>query len=241
MPWLLAILIGALCGVVGAVLTMMAGDSIIRLFRISTFEGAAGYLVVFILVPLGFLVGLLTGIVILRVNAPVGAIPILLNTGLATLATSGLLTAGYGTAYLLQDRPRPPTVDGKPLTLQFELRYRPVPGENPRDELIRASLYATSKDNSYLEVDPEHLEERDGWLVVRFDSGIHSRSATRILSVGREAEGQQVFELPLAPVPARSDSAWSQWVSPRAPLGDSERPRDPARACELRYRVLLGE
>ena len=238
MSWLIAILIGVLCGVAGAALTMAASDSIIRLFRISTFEGAAGYLVVFVLVPLGFIVGLIAGIVIMRVNAPVGTPAILLNTGLAVLVTTGLLTAGYGTAYIVRARkehvPQLPTA----MALHMEIRYRPLADRVPRDELIRASLFASDKDNAFVEIDPTRSEERDGWVVFTCEAPLRSKSATRIFSLSREGEAYQVFQLPLAAVPSQSDSAWSDWMPARPPLGKAEQTLDPAKACELRYRVV---
>jgi len=239
---LVAILIGLLCGVAGAALTMAASDSIIRLFKISTFEGAAGYLVVFVLVPLGFFVGLIAGIVVMRVNAPSGAPAILMNTGLAILVTAGLLTAGYGTAYLLREGGgRPPQLSGKPMTLQLEIRYRPLPDRDPREELIRASLFASEKDNAYVELDPARLEERDGWVVLPCEAPLRTKSAMRIFSLSREGEGYQVFPLPLAAVPSLSDSAWSDWMPSRAPLGKAKQGLDPAKACEIRYRVVVEE
>lgn len=239
MSWLMAISIGAVCGVAGAALTMRAADSIIRLFKVSTFEGAAGYLVVFLLVPLGFLVGMITGIVITRLHSPAGAPAIVMSTGLAILVTAGLLTAGYATAYVVRERPF--EAIGQPLTLQMEIRYRSVPGEDPRDELIRASLFASDKDNSFVDVDPRRVEERDGWLVIGCETPLRTRSVTRIFSLAREGEPYQVFQMPLAAIPNTADSAWSDWVSSRAPLGQSEQGLDPARSCELRYRVLFHE
>jgi hypothetical protein len=62
-----------------------------------------------------------------------------------------------------------------------------------------------------------------------------------MFSVTREEGGHQVFELRLAPMPARADTAWCEWVSPREPIGESERPVVPARVCQLRYRLRIGE
>jgi hypothetical protein len=91
--WLAAILVGVICGIAGAVLTMMAGDSITASFGFRT--SRSGRLSRRLPArTAGFLVGLITGIVIMRVNAPHGAGAILLYQGLGILVTAGLLHGG---------------------------------------------------------------------------------------------------------------------------------------------------
>lgn len=238
MSWGPAILAGIACGVVGAALTMMAAGSLVRLFRISSFEGASGYAVVFLLVPLGFVVGLVTGIALLRMTAPAGAAAVGLQLGLAILATAGLLTAGYGAAYLL--RSHPPQIDGAPLALDIEIRFRPVPGEDPRDEILRASLYGGGDDNHYIDVDTARSEGRDGWIVMPCRADLRSRSHRRIVSVIREDQPTQSFLLPLEATPARSDTAWSGWIASTPSATPGAPPLDPAKACELRFRLRIG-
>lgn len=238
MSWLTVVLAGIVCGLAGAGLTILASESIIRIFRISTFEGAAGYFVVFLLVPLGFLVGLVTGIVLFRVQAPSGPVLFLGYQLLGILVTVGLLTIGYGAVYLSRDRPL--SVGGASLWLEVECRYRPTPGEDPRDEILNASLYVTEKDNSYIDIDLAQVEEREGWLVVPSPSALRSRSASRVLTVNREGQRAQSFDVLLPPTPTLADTAWTDWLTPRPPSETSPGVLDPARACEIRYRVRFG-
>jgi hypothetical protein len=216
---------------------MLAGDLIVRAFRVSTFEGAAGYLVVFVLVPLGFVVGFATGLVVMRTRPRPGLRSALSRLGLALAITAGLLGAGYGVAYSTRDRP--PRIEGRPLSLQLELRHRMLSAMD-RPEAVRASLFATRSDNAFIDLVTDDREDQDGWAVLSGVAALRSKSAGRMLSVTHGDGGYEVFELPLAPAPGLEDTAWVGWFVPRAPLGAAERPV-ASQAFQLRYRVRVDE
>lgn len=240
MSWLLALVVGVVCGVAGAALSLYAGELIVRAYKISSFEGGSGYFVVFLLMPLGFIVGLVTGVVMMRVSGAHGLGAVALQQGLAVLVTAGVLTIGYAAAYFMA--PRDLTVNGQSLTLELELRFRPTAGEEPSAENLTVSLHAAGKDNRFAEVASDHAALRDGWFVTPVEAGLFSLSATRLLSVTREGKGVQVFDLPLRAKPTTADTTWTDWMRSRPPLGASEKlaPDDPA-ACEIRYRVRFHD
>ncbi len=99
--WLLALFTGVVCGGAGAALSLPAGELMVRVHHVSNFEGGAGYLVAFLLLPLGFLVGAVTGVTLMRVASPRGAVAVFRRQGYAILVSAGLLTVGYAVAYLL--------------------------------------------------------------------------------------------------------------------------------------------
>ena len=129
----------------GCLLAFFVGDYLSRLAHMSNMEGGRGMFVVFVCAPLGILVGLVIGIVSsiwVRRQGPTG---FFVAQGWSLLIVCGLAGLLAGVPYLLSDKP--PTVDGKRVELQFELRAPAtfkIP-DQPDGYSIRVSLYADNR------------------------------------------------------------------------------------------------
>ena len=236
MPWVLAVVVGIVSAVAGAAFSIAASDIIIKAYRISSFEGASGYFVMLVLVPIGLLVGFVTGFVLTRWGAPHGGAMIGLQFLIAPLATAGLLTLGYAVAYA--GAQRPPKIDGHTLTLELELRF-PAGITRPGDlvdEGLRLSLYATDKDNAFVDLKSDQVSEVDGRYVVAAEASLNSISARRVALVYRRGEEAQVYDLKLKASPSRADTTWTDWGAAVATGGHKLPAAGP---YELRYRVRI--
>ena len=166
MPWLIALAAGILCALVGAAFSLALADVIVRAYRIPSFEGASGYFVFFVLLPLGAIAGFVTGFALLKAGGPGYT---LVRFLLAPLATIGLVTIGYGISYLTVDRP--PRAGGHTMNLELEVRLpesAPIPVDF-RDSKPRISLYASDKDNRFVTIDyaaryPEARAQLAAWV-----------------------------------------------------------------------------
>lgn len=242
MGWGLALLAGLVCGLAGAVLTAFAGDAIVRLFRISNFEGAAGYAVAFLFIPLGFAVGLATGTIVMRVAMPSGPGPFVLHLVLGILITLSLLAAGYGLYYLSQDRP--PRIGGQELALEAEVRLRLKPGETIDSVAVKVSLQGSGKDNHYLDTGEARSPDEgvpEGRIVIPASGGIYSHCSTRTLSVQRYGGLYESFDLPLAATPSIADTAWSDWAKSRWWNINDSAQQASVEPCEARWRIRIGQ
>jgi hypothetical protein len=112
--------IALLTAFVGCLLAFFVGDYLTRLVHMSNMEGGRGMFVVFVCAPVGILVGLLTGIISSILVRRQGFAGFLVAQGWSLLIVCGLAGLLVGVPYLLSDKP--PTIDGKRLELQFELR-----------------------------------------------------------------------------------------------------------------------
>ncbi|MCC7141166.1 MAG: hypothetical protein IT349_03600 [Candidatus Eisenbacteria bacterium] len=241
MGWGMALLAGLVCGLVGAVVTAFAGDAIVRLFRISNFEGGAGYAVAFLFIPLGFVVGLATGTIVTRLAAPNGLGPYALYLLLGTIATCALLAAGYGLFYLGQDRP--PRINGQELALEAEVRVPLRAGETADSVGVKVSLQGSGKDNQYLEVDaPRSAESKDSpnWIEISASGGIYSHCSTRTLSIQRYGGLYESIDLPLAASPSPADTAWSEWMPSRWWSINDPAQQATSEPCQARWRIRIG-
>ena len=95
MGWPATLTIGVVSGIAGLALALLVGDAVARAHRVSSFEGASGYLVVFVFGPLGLLAGLGIGIAValLSDGAGVGGF---LEVQAVALAATGLAIGGVG-------------------------------------------------------------------------------------------------------------------------------------------------
>lgn len=236
MPWLVALAAGIVCAIVGVAFSAAVSDLIIRAYRIPSFEGASGYFVLFVLLPIGAIVGFVTGFAVLKAG-PAG--PTVVKFVLAPLVTAGLLTIGYGIAYLAVDRP--PRLNGHTMTLELEVRFpeSAATPEDLRDLHPRISLFASNKDNRFVTIDYAGAGLRDGRYVVPCEASLNSARNGRTVLVGCAGESPQVFTLGLRAHPTAADSSWTEW-RPGERRGDLSQVV-PADAYEIRYRVRIDE
>jgi hypothetical protein len=142
-----------------------------------------------------------------------------------------------GVPYLLSDKP--PTVDGKRLELQFELRA-PATFKIPDQAdgySIRVSLYADNRQDQYAFIDwngiikdPEHAT-----IPGHVPLLTHSKTRSLLASIGTEPAASQFIELRIPSKPRKEEEVWSDWIfaTQRADLSPVSEPE----RMSLRYRV----
>jgi MFS family permease len=112
------IAIAFLTAIAGGILSVVASLYLTELYHVSNFEGGRGMLIFFALAPLGLVVGFIIGLVIALRSRGSGFGGFATPQGIAV----GLAAVVAGILYLAADHP--PKLDGKPLALEFELKFR---------------------------------------------------------------------------------------------------------------------
>jgi hypothetical protein len=232
-----ALFIAFLTAFVGCVLAFLVGDYLTRLAHVPEMEGQRSMTIFFLCVPLGIFAGLVIGIIsAIAVRRP-GLAGFFVALGWSLLIICGLAGLLAGVPYVLSDKP--PTVDGKRLELQFELR---VPAafkipDQPDGYSIRVSLYTDNRQNEYAFIDwngitkdPEHATVPGHVPLLT-----HSKTRSVLASIGNDPVASQFIELRIPPAPRKEDEAWSDWIfaTQRADLSPVSEPERMA----LRYRV----
>src|ERR1700704_1681136 len=116
----LAIVVGLITSILGCILAFPVGDYLTRLLHVPDFEGQRGYTLIFICVPLGLVAGFLIGLIVGLRTRRSGLAGFGAAQGLSILVTGVIVGLLVGVPYLLADKP--PSIDGKRLALDFELR-----------------------------------------------------------------------------------------------------------------------
>jgi hypothetical protein len=222
---------------VGCLLAFFVGDYLTRLGHMSNMEGGRGMFVVFVCAPLGILLGLVTGIIssiLVKRQGPGG---FLVAQGWSLLIVGGLAGLLAGVPYLLSDKP--PTIDGKLLELQFELRTPAafkIP-DQPDGYGIQVSLYTDNAQSQYAFIDWNGItEDAERATIPGYVPLLtHSKSRSLLASIGNEPVASQFIQLKIPPVPRKEDQTWSDWIfaTQRADLSPVSEPERMA----LRYRV----
>jgi hypothetical protein len=217
-----ALLVALLTAFVGCLLAFFVGDYLTRLAHVPEMEGQRGMTIFFLCVPLGIFAGLVIGIS--------SAIAVR-RQGLA-----GFLVA-QGWSLLITDKP--PTIDGKHLELQFELRAPAtfkIP-DQPDGYSIRVSLYADNRQNQYAFIDWNGITKDAEHATVPGHVPLltHSKTRSLLASIGNEPGASQFIELRIPPAPRKEDQTWSDWIfatqrADLSPVSEHER-------MALRYRV----
>jgi len=236
-----ALFIALFTAFVGCVLAFLVGDYLSRLAHMSNMEGGRGMFVMFVCAPLGIFAGLVIGIVssiLVRRQGPAG---FLVAQGWSLLIICGLAGLLAGVPYVLSDKP--PTIDGKRLELQFELRAPAtfkIP-ERPDGYSIRVSLYTDNRQNQYAFIDWNGITRKAEHATVPGYVPLltHSKSRSLLASIGNEPVASQFIELKIPPAPRKEDAAWSDWIfaTQRADLSPISEPERMA----LRYRVRVSD
>jgi hypothetical protein len=232
-----ALFIAFLTAFVGCVLAFLVGDYLTRLAHVPEMEGQRSMTIFFLCVPLGIFAGLVIGIIsAIAVRRP-GLAGFFVALGWSLLIICGLAGLLAGVPYVLSDKP--PTVDGKRLELQFELRAPAafkIP-DQPDGYSIRVSLYTDNRQNEYAFIDwngitkdPEHATVPGHVPLLT-----HSKTRSVLASIGNDPVASQFIELRIPPAPRKEDEAWSDWIfaTQRADLSPVSEPERMA----LRYRV----
>src|SRR5215813_9023209 len=192
---------------VGCLLAFFVGDYLSRLGHMSNMEGGRGMFVVFVCAPLGILVGVVAGIVssiLIRREGPAG---FFLAQGWSLLIVCGLAGILFGVPYLLSDKP--PTIDGKRLELEFELRAPAtfkIP-DQPDGYSIRVSLYTDNRQTQYAFIDWNGITKDSEHATIpgHVPLSTHSKTRSVLTSIGNEPVASQFIKLKIPPAPRKED------------------------------------
>jgi MFS family permease len=229
--------IAFITAVAGLFLGAIAGDYITRMLHVSEMEGGRGMMVVFVCAPLGAMVGGIVGLIVAILMKRPGWGGFLSALGLAVLIVGAIAGFLCGILYLGSDKP--PKIDGRNLTLDFELRIPAsvkIP-EQPDGYFIRVSLYESNRQNRYGFIDWNSIVRGPDQTTISGTADLltHSSNRSLLASVGNEPIGSQFFDVKIPSVPRKEDENWSDWIAATqradlTPVPETER-------FSIRYRV----
>lgn len=216
MSWKIAILVALLTGLITAVVTYPVGDHVSRANGVSDREGARAMGIIFVLVPAGFVGGLLFGLLGTKLVHATEWAHFWKATGASVLMAQVALFSIAGLNML--GIPRPPLLDGQQLALEVEVHVpleRITPGSLAPDQMIM-SLYAGPKDNQYAPIDSALTHEENGKLLVTGLAGLYSTSNFRMLSFSiKEHMTLALDPLPIPAKPTAKDLEWTKLMPMR--------------------------
>ncbi|HEU4722759.1 MAG TPA: hypothetical protein VFS59_15480 [Gemmatimonadaceae bacterium] len=235
MSWLASLAVALVTAAVGLVLGGYVASLAAGWYRVSSFEGGAGYFVVAFAL-LGAVVGLLVGLVMSRVADPslhLGTWKLLLASQVA-IATIAVVVGGI--ARLAADVP--PTLGRERLLLVVEIRWPAFAAASPATDTTerRLRLYSVSGRTARSSRDgalwTEDARREDGHWIVPGAVAVYTSRGDRMLAIEPAPAGAHGFLVPLPAHPKQAQLAWSEWM-PRsregAPLPDG---------FAMRFRVL---
>lgn len=190
MRFLRAVGVGLITAIIGTGLAVFSADYLTKLYHVSDMEGGRGMVVIFLFAPLGFIVGFIIGFVVSLLNRWPGSVGFAKTQGLSILITTALAGLVSGSLYLAADKP--PTLGGKELTLDFELRLPPtiqLPAELT-DFNVRVLLYGYGRSERYAEIDMKSIAQQDGLTTIPGTVALTSHRPERELlaSIGKRSQ-----------------------------------------------------
>jgi hypothetical protein len=235
--FLRAFLIALFTAFVGCLLAFFVGDYLTKLAHVPEMEGQRGMTIVFVCVPLGFLAGLVIGIVSSILVRRRGAAGFFIAQGWALLVacvSAGLLV---GVPYLFSDKP--PRIGGKELSLEFEVRVPPqfsIP-DPVNDNNLRVILYSGNRETTTASIDLAAIKRSpDGAIIPgHVELLTHNPARSLLAIVEHDPMAGQFINLKLPSTPRRKDEQWSDWINATetanlGPIPDADR-------FSARYRV----
>lgn len=229
-------LLQAVLGCVGAGL---AATVAANWLRVSSFEGEAGYFVVF-LALLGFFGGGVVGFVSARVVAK-GPSPTFLHAlGVSSATTVGLLALYLAFTWLAADFP--PKLEGKELAVEVEIRLPDGASIPSPDEPRGFAWYATvaphygKRRTSSADLDLRKARKVDGRWIVPAAIYLHTSQEGKSFGVAlADPQKTQFFHLRFPGRPGRRQMEWSAWQT--EPHWGDLSPVPPEKALAFRWRV----
>jgi hypothetical protein len=237
MSWLLSIVVGVLTAAAGCVGAGILGSFCAKWYRISSFEGGAGYYVVGIAL-LGLFGGFVIGVVASRIVAASASPGFLKALGSSTGVIGGILVLIAGFAWLAADFP--PKLGGKELVVEVEARM-PQGFAPPTDEAALSYWYVTitadtgARHQSSGPLEFQKARQEGGRWVVPATVFLGTSDPGKSLGVVVKSGVTQFFRFPLAGKPTRADMQWSPWLTD-AHEGNLQEIPESERAA-ARYRV----
>lgn len=241
MTWLMSLFTGLISGVVGALALGFLADRWTVWFRVSNFEGGAGYFVLFQGL-LGAVGGFVIGVVVSRMTV-VGAEAHFGRGLLLALAwDAGIVGFLAVASYLIADHP--PRLNGKALTLEIEIHTpsahplvastAPRPMVSIENGAGRTTSYGTADSAAAI-----HEAEEQRWRV-SLSLPLLSSSSSRTLRVTWGEGFSWTVAMPLRGQPTEADVAWTEWKAPtETSVRDAWARPDVDLKFLVRYRVAL--
>jgi hypothetical protein len=234
-----ALLIALLTAFAGCILAIFVGDYLTRLAHVPEMEGQRGMTVLFLCVPLGIIAGLVIGIVSSAVFRRQGLAGFLVAQGCSLLIVCSLAGLVVGVSYALSDKP--PRIDGKYLTLDFEVRVPPsiqLPAQ-VHEYTVSVSLYTDGTHVEYIAL--RSIKKDAAGANFSGTIPILSHAANRQLfpSIANVEHGPQFVPLDLPAVPRKENEAWSDWTF--ATQYADETPATGSERMSARYRIRMIE
>ena len=236
MSWIASFFIAVLTAAIGLVLAGFIASGAVSWYRISSFEGGAGYFVVGMAL-LGCAAGFLIGLIASRVVAASAHPGAWRAIGWSQLIVIGLAAIIAGIARLNADVA--PRLNGETLLLMVELEWPATQTTSPATDTTprRLRLYSvrnhvarTSRDGALWMEDAHRVDGR--WVVPGAVSVFTSRG-DRVLDVEPAIDGMKGFVVPLPAWPKKAQLEWSEWMP---------RPSDGAaplmHGFRMRFKVL---
>lgn len=223
MKWLLAACSGFVCAILACVLAGWIASLCVEWYRISSFEGAAGYYVVFIALGgavAGFALGVIT--TLLTSGRQDGFAR---GIGISIAATVGVAALALGFAWLLGDIP--PTLHGDRLQLLVELQA--PPGWKPSKKMLRGgysirleSISAVNavRGTKYGQIDWSNATEQNGRAIVPASVFLFTGTGKRGLTATIEDTPAIHFQVPLPAHPGAEFEQWSDWLPENSEPGN---------------------
>lgn len=237
MSWLISLGTGLITATLGGVTMGFLADRWTVWFRVSNFEGAAGFFVLFNIL-FGAVGGLAIGVICARHAIHGNEINFLRGLLVAT-AWVGVLGGVLGVvSYGIADHP--PRLEGRTLLLDLEIRTPPRPLGEENSEL-KPMVYlenAQGRTTSYAAVDSQPARQEEGGWILPASLPLKSSSSPRTVRVYWPDGPNVTVPVPLPPKPTRSHFGWSDWLSPASVdcRKDSVEPGADGEV-QLRYRV----
>jgi hypothetical protein len=237
MRFLRAFFIALFTAFAGCLLAFFVGDYLTRLAHVPEMEGQRGMTVIFLCAPLGILAGLLIGIISSILVRRQGLAGFLIAQGWSLLIVCGLAGLLVGVPYLLSDKP--PRIDGKYLTLDFEVRV-PASIQLPaqvHEYTVSVSLYTDGTQTRVTYIAPQSIKKDTAGANFSGTVPILSHAANRQLfpSIANVEHGSQFIPLDLPAAPRKENEAWSDWTF--ATQYADETPATGSERMSARYRV----
>lgn len=237
MSWLISMGTGLITAVLGAVTMGFLADRWTVWFRVSNFEGAAGFFVLFNIL-FGAIGGLIVGVICARYAIQGSDVNFLRGLLVATAWVAVLGGVLGVVSYGIADHP--PRLNGQTLVLDIEIRtppLHPLLEKSERDPMVSLEK-AGGRTTSHAMAPLDRRREEDGRWVVPITLPLRSSAANRTLRVSWCDELTFALSLPLPARPTQSDFGWSDWLNPSAIDGrEAWAATSVDRIFQARYRV----
>jgi len=215
MSWLASLGVALLTAAVGLVLGGWVASLAVGWYRVSSFEGASGYFVV-ALALLGFVVGLIIGLVMSRAVADSYGLGFWWTMLASQLTVAVIAGAIAGIARLAADVP--PTLGRERLLLAVEIRWPASATASPAtdDTQRRLRLYSvtdrTVRNSREGALWTEDARREDGRWIVPGAVAVYTSRGNRLLAIEPAPAGATAFVVPLPAHPNEGQLAWSDWL-----------------------------